>query len=334
MKRKRSSAPEGSDWSDPSLSPTEKPIKGEKRRKHGREPGLRVTIPGMVVLNSKPGGGKSHLTRYLMSEYRDQFAHGIAFSRSAFRPGNLDYMPNFEGTPKEQQRYLNFKHLYYEEEVLRNFLDLQAGYPEEERPLGFVIFDDDTSDPGMWKTSAMQDAATMYRQFNILLIINTQYVNLIPPVIRECAMQVAIFKTDTDRAIQACYDSYGQDFNRREEFQHFLFTATKDAVLGQKEHKFIWKDKEMDGPWRVLKAPTTIPKFRIEYGEKSSAKGRGKGKSKSAHASKRSTRGIGQNILNHVQDVKRETRGDPYEDGIQLPYREDLYREMFPDDHK
>lgn len=290
-------------------------------------PQIRVTIPGMVVLNSKPGGGKSHMTRFIMREYRRVFSHGLAFSRTGFRPGNLDYIPNFKGTEEDKKKYENFKHPVYDEEVLRAFLNLQRDYAEDERPFGFVIFDDDTSDPGMWKTSAMIDLATMYRQFNILVIINTQYVNLIPPVIRECATQTAIFKTDSDRAIQACYDSYGQDFNRREEFQHYLFNATKDAVLGQKEHKFIWKDKDIDAPWVVLKAPEHIPEFRIVYGQKKATKKR-KRTTKGHTPNKSAKHGIGENIHQHLSDIKKMHKGDPHEDTVQLPYDPDLYNEM------
>jgi len=146
--------------------------------------GLEISIPGMIVLNSKPGGGKSHMLRYIMYLYRKRFDHGIAFSKSTFRTTNLDYMPEF---PDEPGKNLNFKHLHYKPEILQAFLDGQAADPSK---LGFVVVDDDISDPNMWYSQPMIDAATMYRQYNILLVISTQHTNRVSTTIRECASQV------------------------------------------------------------------------------------------------------------------------------------------------
>lgn len=69
---------------------------------------------------------------------------------------------------------------------------------------------------------------------------------------------------DSKRAIDAVYESFGQDFEDYKTFKEWLFqnTTPKD------EHNFCWKDKMNDLPWEVLRAPAAIPKFRLEYGRK------------------------------------------------------------------
>jgi hypothetical protein len=122
---------------------------------------------------------------------RDRFAYGICFSKSAFREGNLEYIPYFEGSPEDKARYLNFKHMLYNEEALRALLVKQASYPDGERPCAFVIFDDDISDPNMFNSSAFIDAVTMYRHYNLWICICVQYINKLSTTARECASQVS-----------------------------------------------------------------------------------------------------------------------------------------------
>lgn len=227
---------------------------------------MKVSLPGMVILNSKPGGGKSHLARYVFYLYRAKFAHGIVFSKSAFRPGNIDYVPNYSGDVKDNATHMNFKHMRYNKEVLREFLAGQARYPEGQRPLGFVYVDDDVSEPGMFKDEAMIDAATMYRQYNIFIIVCTQYVNLISTTFRECATQVGLFKMDSERSINAAFESYGQDFDDYKTFKRWLLENTHTL------HNFCWKDKFDDTPWEILMAPAQIPRFRLEYGRRQKEK--------------------------------------------------------------
>jgi len=247
---------------------------------------LGVTLPGMLVLNSKPRGGKSHLARYLVYCNKRHIAHGIVFSKSAFRPGNLDYIPNFDGDPA----YRNFKHMCFSDVVLREFLNGQARYPEGERPLGLIMWDDDISDPGMWNSPAVIDAATMYRHYNVWIIISTQYINKLSTTVRECASQVALFKMDSKRSIDAAYEAYGQEFEDGDDFKRWLFQATANPNL----HNFAWKDKINDKPWEVCRAPAKIPNFRLEYGKKGGGRKSGQRKGSSRKRIGKTVGGDGQ----------------------------------------
>lgn len=217
--------------------------------------GLEISIPGMIVLTSKPGGGKSHMLRYIMYLYRKRFAHGIAFSKSTFRTTNLDYIPAFPG----EEGWLNFKHTHYSPEILQAFLDGQAADPDK---LGFLIIDDDISDPDMWYSQPMIDAATMYRQYNLFVVICTQHCNRVSTTIRECASQVGLFAMDTHNSIHACWESYGQEFRNDKLFYQWFMGVMGDV----KNHNCAWKNKIDGKPYVIVRAPQTIPDFRIEYG--------------------------------------------------------------------
>lgn len=230
---------------------------------------ISISLPGMTLMVSKPGGGKSHLANYLIYLNRSRIKHAIAFSKSAFRPGNIAFMPNYSGVGKDAKEYFNFKHMRYDKNILREFLEGQARYPEGQRPLGLIYFDDDISEAGMFNDEYVIDAATMYRQYNVWVIIATQHVNKVSTTVRECASEVALFKMDSKRAIEAAYESYGQDFEDYKAFKAWLFMNTTPA----EEHNFCWKDKMNDKPWEVLRAPASVPKFRLEYGKRCECEG-------------------------------------------------------------
>lgn len=223
---------------------------------------LEISVPGMVVFNAEPGGGKSHAIRSLAYQERKNIKHCIAFSRSAFRKVNLEYIPNYEGTEKQEKDYFNFKHKRFNEARLRAFLDFQESFKEGHRPLGCIIIDDDISDPKMYQSEAIIDAVTMFRHYNLIIFLSTQYINKFPTVVRECASQVAIFKLNSFRSIRAAYESYAQQFETYNQFRFWLDKVT-DPI---EEHKLAWKDRRNGKPWQVLRFPKKIPKFRLNYG--------------------------------------------------------------------
>src|SRR5271154_3052337 len=189
---------------------------------------LNFTLPALVVLNSRPGGGKSHFARFLIYEVRKYIAHGLAFSKSIFKKGNLDYIPDYGGDPKERAKYQNFRHETYDENALLEFLKIQTGYPEGMAPLGFVIWDDNISDPQMFESPAFVNAVTMFRHYNLFIIICTQYINKLTTVTRECASYVGLCKMETKRSLDAAYESYGQEFDSVKHFKGWLLAQTKN----------------------------------------------------------------------------------------------------------
>lgn len=225
---------------------------------------FHLNLPGLLILNSKPAGGKSHMLRYLFYRYRALFSYGIFFSRTAFRAGNLDYVPDFKGTPEDKKNYHNFKHMKWNSEKLRALLDKQASYPDEERPLVFVGFDDNISEKAMWEDEAFIDLVTMFRHYNAFVAIATQYINKVCTTARECATDVGLFKMDSKRSIEAAYDSYGMEFEDMKTFKAWLDSNTTPPEL----HNCCWKDKANDKPWKVVRAPAVIPEFRLEYGKR------------------------------------------------------------------
>lgn len=257
---------------------------------------LMMTLPACILLNSRPGGGKSHMARYLCYELKDYIAYGVCYSKSIFKEGNIDYIPAYSNKPEDLAKYQNFRFDKFSKENLAEVLKMQSEYPEGKAPLCLIMFDDDISDPDMFTSEEFIDAVTMFRHYNLLIIICTQYINKLTTVTRECASCVGLFKMTTKRSINAAYESYGVEFESENDFKRWLSQNTHNP----KDHNICWKDRANDLPWKVLRAPAEIPPFRLEYGVVKGGKGGGRDKRK-----KKSKRGTP-----YRKDVFSKIHGD------------------------
>lgn len=209
-----------------------------------------ISIPGVFLINSKSQGGKSHLLHWVFYENKDKFAWGVVFSNTAFNEENLPYVDR------------RFKHLRYNQQVLRNLLEEQIKIPKKSRPLVFIIFDDCLSDFHQ-EDKVLLEAITQTFHYNIFICITTQSINKVLNFGRENAFQVALFKLFSKGQVEAAYDSYGQDFDTVKEFKENV-----NKKLGK--HVFAFLDRhnaDMSGIWLFLKCPPPpLPAFKLRSG--------------------------------------------------------------------
>lgn len=215
------------------------------RTKHMYESNFGVSVPGVVVINSKSRGGKSHLIHHMVYANRNEIDYIVEFSRTGHNPENLTFVNR------------KYKHPTYISEKMKKLIEKQKQYVREGKNIvACVIIDDCISSKKMWSDQYLIDAATQSYHLNIWLIISTQAINKVNNIIRENAFQVAIFHLDTKSAFNAAYDSYGQDHETLREFKNFVNRYTG-------EHKFLFKDKHGETGWRCLLCKPNKPEFYI-----------------------------------------------------------------------
>jgi len=186
--------------------------------------GFHISVPGITVINGKPGSGKSHLLRYIFYLNRHKFRLGLAVSGTLFDENNLDFVPNEN------------KRTQYNKDDAKELIRLQEQVPKHLRRPAYFILDDYVSDQNLWNDPTFKDICTRCRHLHIYICICTQYINLVPPVFRECAFQSCIFYLDTKRSIDAAYSSYGNGFYTEKEFRQWM-----DSHLSRNEFLFVDK---------------------------------------------------------------------------------------------
>jgi hypothetical protein len=180
------------------LDPNEKSIvKGKK--------------PFLMTIFGKPGEGKSALAQYVVYEKFQQKAidYVMVISNSSFND-------DWKFLPKKAIKKM------WTPELAKQIADFQS---KKGRGHLLVVLEDPVgSFP--WEEKQVLQMIIMHRHLNISWIINVQYVYKLPPIYRECATYVAIFKQQTDRAKEALYLSYGGDFPDKKEFYDLLSKST------------------------------------------------------------------------------------------------------------
>lgn len=229
--------------SNPAM-PIHRPMSEEEVE--GKRMGFHISVPGICLINGKPGSGKSHLLRYIFYINKEKFRLGLAVSGTLHDPQNLDYVPE------------SFKMHRYDPGRVQELIQRQMSVPKEIRQPAYFIADDYISDKKMWEDPGFQDMCTRCRHLEILVVVNTQYINKVPPIFRESAFQSALFHLDTKRSVDAAYDSYGNGFDTVQDFKMW-----NKGQLGKHEFLFVDKYNIEDDDHKVFKAPEDIPPFKL-----------------------------------------------------------------------
>ena len=205
---------------------------------------MDITVPGLVIISGQQGSGKSNLLKYIMKLLRSKLKYGIAFSQTAFNEGNLDYIPK------------KYVYTQYDPIALGNLMKIQAAQTKEKRHLAFVVFDDCVVDSWV-NCKLFNQLVTQVRHYNVLIIITTQWISKIPPMVRENGFQVAMFSADTHRALEALFESYGQKFENLNQFKKYLQQNTQDF-------HFVFYNRK-DNSYKKLKAPAVVKIRKYKY---------------------------------------------------------------------
>jgi len=167
--------------------------------------------PFLMTIFGKPGEGKSALAQYVVYEKFQQKAidYVMVISNSSFND-------DWKFLPKKAIKKL------WTPELAKQIVDFQS---KKGRGHLLVVLEDPVgSFP--WEEKQVIQMIIMHRHLNISWIINVQYVNKLPPIYRECATYVAIFRQQMDRAKEALFLSYGGDFTNKKEFYDLLQKST------------------------------------------------------------------------------------------------------------
>lgn len=211
---------------------------------------LDIKHPSVILVNGRARGGKSTFIKTIMYKYRNYFDYGICFSNTAGIDGNFNYLD------------LKFTHLEYNENVLKQLMDLQGFLKRKEiNKKVFIIFDDILGDH-IFKSRYFIKICTQFAHYNATVILSTQHCNSVSSLIRSNAIYVAIFQSTTEVSIKAIFQSYGQSFETYNDFKNYMNQNTGN-------YNFIWVnttsgEQDLNKKYEKLRCPTTLPNFKIK----------------------------------------------------------------------
>lgn len=163
-------------------------------------------VPGLSIIAAKAGSGKTSLIKFGIFELA--------------RSQGVDYIYVFTSTPTDYE-YLPPRYVIsgYTTQKLAIIMNNQSN-SRDKRLL--LVFDDIIGSVDFFRDPLIAKLVTEFRHFNIGVIISTQYIYRISPVVRENAFTAVLFKQITFNAQKACYESYGGDFKKLKDFQEYM----------------------------------------------------------------------------------------------------------------
>lgn len=131
----------------------------------------------VILISAMRGSGKSVLTKHLLDTYRDQFNGILVISPSDFN--------NFY--KKDGYNVM----LEYDENVINKIMDkmMKTNEGKDKSHKDFkhflIVLDDCIADINFNKSPALKKLIIRGRHFGISILITTQYIRSVPPIIRN-----------------------------------------------------------------------------------------------------------------------------------------------------
>lgn len=220
---------------------------------------LDINDEFFIQLYGRPNSGKTHLIRYLvasMAKEKNKFDHVILFCKTAELTDDYSFLPDC------------YKFREYSDDVLLEYLKVQSRAIKDPnikvKPRGLVILDDIIGKSQKLETDLLIEFTTQYRHFNVNIILSSQYINKVPPQIREAGNHIFLFRQHTDNSKEAAYLSFaGSHFDNKKSFFSFMRKTTGN-------YRFLYVDltsqsTEVNDVFKSLICPAEKLSFRLEY---------------------------------------------------------------------
>ena len=217
-------------------------------------------FPFIGLLYGKKYSGKSVLIKYLIWTYREKFSYIVVFSATAEANDAYSFLPK------------EFVHSKFEPEVLKNIIAKQlkavknCKTPEEraKAPQVLIVFDDCIGMEGLdWRKKNNNELKLLFssnRHWNISMLISSQGVKEIPPLLRMNCDGAFIFRS-LNNSLEDLYTCYST--MPRKQFYEFVHNNTNDWKI------IMYNTREQDRSkiFTIFKVPESIIKkqFRLVY---------------------------------------------------------------------
>ncbi len=207
--------------------------------------GIQFWLPSVVLAVGAPGLGKTHFGRYMLYQMAQYVQCGLVICPNPASEDEWDCVP---------KKFISRK---YTPELIRAFM---ADLERNNFPLSFLYVDDfigniDLDHP-VWK-----ELCTQFRKYKCFIWFGAQYLaRAVPPVIRQCAQYVYMFRSNEMRSVEVMFRSFFSPF--------FLNPRMLEVALQRmpdKHHCLYLDIRDMKLNVVIAPSPDDLPDFFITW---------------------------------------------------------------------
>ena len=157
---------------------------------------IKEITGGIIALVAKTGGGKTYLLRDLLSHIHKNYDRFYLFSGTARLQHDYDFFPK------------DNIYQFFDEQKMNEIWEENYNKKEKDREKVLVICDDVINDPEFIKSQVLKKSATGARHIGITIIILTQFLYSLKPIIRENLRLIIAFENDNYKERRKFIDEF------------------------------------------------------------------------------------------------------------------------------
>jgi hypothetical protein len=194
--------------------------------------------PCVFLAIAKKYSGKSHLLQWIISEHirAGQFDYGVVISATARSNGEWNVVPS------------RFIYAEYQPEIIQRVRATQQQNPESR---AFIVLDDCIGTLRVDDT--IKSLFTNARHDRITVFCAVQYLKSVPPVLRQNAEYVFIFRQTNQDTIDEIWTEWGDLYGTRDEWRALFRNWIKNytaLVINTRS-----QSNDPNDTYRLIKAP-------------------------------------------------------------------------------
>ena len=211
----------------------------------------------LFLMSGASESGKSYLTRYLLINLLldGRFDFGVVWCSTKFND-SYNFLTNQDMV---RDKFSTEELLKFKQYIIDNAKP-PRGRRKREFPKTFIVLDDLVGKI-KWD-SEMLNFLTTFRHYNVTVFLITQYLYLVPPIVRIQSNYTVLFDVNTGRDIDAAFESFGSKFFKKKDFVNMM-----NAVHGECEYNALVVMKsgktieERYGSYRAGEIPSVSIEF-------------------------------------------------------------------------
>ena len=211
--------------------------------------GLNFELPNVFLLNGRARSGKTYLLKFLVHYLKDRFNRIILFSPSAGRNQAYNWLSKkyqYQATHELDKQIANIKK--NKKEILKTNKNHQL-----------LIILDDCLGLSTFSKGSLVNLFTTFRHDQISIILTSQFLNKVPPVIRANSAYIFLFKTRLKQEIEAVYKNFLTDLENVKKAEEFINKMTS------RDYEWLLIQQFEDNERYKRGVCPSIPEFYIKY---------------------------------------------------------------------
>lgn len=182
-----------------------------------------ITLPFVLNVAGFCSSGKSHMVRYLIMSFKNEFDCVVVISNTA------SFTQDYEFLKDMKIKHFIFGTLDFENKIKSIMAIQKKNRLNNVSRKILIIFDDIMA--SVRDCKIFKDLISTYRHYNISIVFSTQYISASASYVREISNYIVIFNQRTKNALKLCFENYFCDtFETFTEFNnHFSKALEKYA---------------------------------------------------------------------------------------------------------